>query len=135
MLTFDRTEKSNSTSKKILDTIVTIFAVVTASAAFGLIIVFLIQTSSPKPSTPTVHVCAEPPVRREWRSLKTYEREEYLSAVKCLYNTSSELVGKGSVIDDFTWVHVRAVKKCMTDSNFFFYVCYSKAILTKFYST
>ncbi|KAI8625267.1 hypothetical protein F5Y19DRAFT_467210 [Xylariaceae sp. FL1651] len=70
---------------------VTCFIILTALAAFGFIAVFLIQPSSF--SSPIVNSCTKPSVRREWRSLNTLERQEYLSAVKCLYNTTSELVG------------------------------------------
>ncbi|GAW20959.1 hypothetical protein ANO14919_104720 [Xylariales sp. No.14919] len=103
------TKKSNAKFSNVLDIAVILFSVLTAITVFGFITVFLIQPNS-FTSSISVHSCAEPPIRREWRSLKTHEREEYLSAVKCLYNASSELVGKGSIIDDFTWVHIRAVK-------------------------
>ncbi|KAI1294305.1 hypothetical protein F5Y03DRAFT_410919 [Xylaria venustula] len=101
-------KRSGWKCRTILDVAATALSVLAALAAFGLITVLLIPFSSATSSSE--HTCVDPPTRREWRSLNTHEREEYLSAVKCLYNTSSELVGQGSIIDDFTWVHVRAVK-------------------------
>ncbi|KAI0530158.1 hypothetical protein GGR58DRAFT_518702 [Xylaria digitata] len=101
-------KESDSKPRNKLDSAVTFVSALAALGVFGFITFFLIQ---PVPSaSSTVRSCIEPPVRREWRSLKTHEQKEYLSAVKCLYNTSSELVGEGSIVDDFTWVHIRAVK-------------------------
>ena len=85
-----------------------VIVVFTGLAAFAMILLFLLQPrSTPLSAT---HSCGEPPTRREWRSLNKREQEEYLSAVKCLYSTKSELVSTGSIIDDFTWVHIRAAK-------------------------
>ncbi|KAI1273109.1 hypothetical protein F5Y07DRAFT_411916 [Xylaria sp. FL0933] len=108
-------KKPSRTPSNLLDTSVTCLCVIVTLVALGFTTVFLIQAS---PTNSSRVLCVEPPVRREWRSLKTHEREDYLSAVKCLYNTSSELVGKGSIIDDFTWVHVRAVKRSHEHAEF-----------------
>ncbi|KAJ8131458.1 hypothetical protein O1611_g2173 [Lasiodiplodia mahajangana] len=74
----------NSTSRSIVDAVMIFISVLTASAAFGFIVVLIIQPGSPKSSA--VNPCANPPIRREWRSLKTYEREEYLSAHTSMLN-------------------------------------------------
>lgn len=55
----------------------------------------------------TTTSCLRPQVRREWRSLGKEEKEEYISAAKCLYNVSSQVVSEGSVQDDFAWIHIR----------------------------
>ncbi|KAI1275445.1 hypothetical protein F5Y07DRAFT_409269 [Xylaria sp. FL0933] len=69
-------------------------------------------------SKTTTAACVNPQVRREWRSLTKDEREEYISAAKCLYNVSSKLVGEGSVQDDFTWVHVLHSGAAHEDASF-----------------
>ncbi|KAI8624523.1 hypothetical protein F5Y19DRAFT_453990 [Xylariaceae sp. FL1651] len=62
--------------------------------------------------------CSKPLVRREWRSLNAHEKEEYISAAKCMYNASSQLVGEGSVQDDFTWVHLMDSGAAHEDASF-----------------
>ena len=52
-----------------------------------------------------------PAVRREWISLNTTEKEEYINAVLCLYYKASELPqgevpGAINRRDDFTAVHI-----------------------------
>lgn len=64
------------------------------------------------PSTTTnsfdleTQTCSRPPTRREWRSLTRREKNDYISAVTCLYTTPSQLKGQGSLLDDLTWVHI-----------------------------
>lgn len=51
------------------------------------------------------HECSSPSTRREWRSLSTAEKEEYLTAVGCLMAKPSILNLDGSFYDDFSFVH------------------------------
>lgn len=50
--------------------------------------------------------CEKPDVRREWRSLTTGQREEYLSAVTCLATKRSHLGLNQTLHDDFAYVHI-----------------------------
>ncbi|KAI1363131.1 hypothetical protein F5Y08DRAFT_310297 [Xylaria arbuscula] len=103
-----RVEEQTSRSSRMFSHATSIAFAFIGLAALAMMILFLLQ---PKPTAlSAMHSCVEPSTRREWRGLTKYEREEYLSAVKCLYSTKSELVGAGSVVDDFTWVHIRAAK-------------------------
>ncbi|KAH8881179.1 Di-copper centre-containing protein [Thozetella sp. PMI_491] len=49
--------------------------------------------------------CREPAIRREWRSLEAREREDFLSAVLCLYEKRSLFPDRGSMYDDIVFVH------------------------------
>ena len=49
--------------------------------------------------------CQQPSVRREWRTLSEPEQYEYLRAVRCLATKPSKLDQKGTLYDDFPWVH------------------------------
>ncbi|KAI1191738.1 hypothetical protein F5B17DRAFT_451326 [Nemania serpens] len=66
----------------------------------------------------TTTSCLRPQVRREWRSLGKEEKEEYISAAKCLYNVSSQVVSEGSVQDDFAWIHIRYSGAAHEDASF-----------------
>ncbi|KAK8097638.1 Tyrosinase [Apiospora kogelbergensis] len=60
-----------------------------------------------KPSdAPLEQICSRPRTRREWRSLTTGEKKDYMSAAMCLYTKPSQLNGEGSLLDDLTWVHI-----------------------------
>lgn len=48
--------------------------------------------------------CTSPSVRREWRTLSSAEKKEYISAVRCLARTPGEM-SNGTLYDDFPWVH------------------------------
>jgi hypothetical protein len=50
-------------------------------------------------------VCQQPSTRREWRTLNEIEKTDYLTAVKCLATKPSKLQNKGTLYDDFPWVH------------------------------
>lgn len=49
--------------------------------------------------------CVNPKARREWRSLSTSEKSEYIHAVQCLLATPSRLGLNHSAYDDFPLVH------------------------------
>lgn len=51
------------------------------------------------------NACASPPVRREWRSLSTIEKDRYIDAVLCLTTRPSRLGMSHSLYDDFAYVH------------------------------
>jgi len=51
--------------------------------------------------------CQNPTVRREWRTLSTAERHDYLAAVQCLQENPSRLGLNHTLYDDFPWVHSR----------------------------
>ena len=58
----------------------------------------------------TLHVantCRDATLRREWRSLDTAEKMDYIRAVKCLKTLPSQLQLNQSLYDDFPWVHKR----------------------------
>lgn len=69
---------------------------------------YLAITSLPKSTTK----CDTPLIRREWRSLDTEERHNYIQAVQCLQDLPSELAGRGSLYDDLVYVHMQIGSKC-----------------------
>jgi tyrosinase len=71
-------------------------------------LVYLGTTTWSKPESK----CNSPAVRREWRSLSTEERQNYIQAVHCLQDLPSELVGRGSIYDDFVYVHMLIGSRC-----------------------
>jgi hypothetical protein len=50
-------------------------------------------------------VCESPPVRREWRSLSTQEKDDYIDSVLCLSTKPSRMGMNQSLYDDFSWTH------------------------------
>jgi hypothetical protein len=56
-------------------------------------------------------VCGEPTVRREWRTLSSLERLEYLRAVKCLSQIPSS-VCNGTLHDEFAYIHRKIGDYC-----------------------
>ena len=46
-----------------------------------------------------------PIIRREWRVLKSYERQNFIAAVQCLANSPSRLGLATTRYDDFVYVH------------------------------
>lgn len=74
----------------------------------------------PKPTNPFdlgTQTCSRPPTRREWRSLTTREKNDYISAAMCLYTTRSQLKGEGSLLDHLTLVHI--MQDCRCNSSYF----------------
>ena len=56
--------------------------------------------------------CEYPPTRREWRSLSTKEKQDYIKAVQCL-KTMPSLIGMDqSLYNDFPWVHMMIGDYC-----------------------
>ncbi|KAF4638022.1 hypothetical protein G7Y89_g45 [Cudoniella acicularis] len=49
--------------------------------------------------------CAQPAVRREWRSLAPADKSQYIEAVQCLESKPSRVRNNGTLYDDFPWVH------------------------------
>ncbi|KAL2060132.1 hypothetical protein VTL71DRAFT_9954 [Oculimacula yallundae] len=49
--------------------------------------------------------CANPQIRKEWRTLSTSEKLSYISSVKFLQNLPSQLDTGGSRYDDFPYIH------------------------------
>ena len=85
--------------------------------ALGISIGVLIKSDgvlSSGPGVPAKFVsgCITPSTRREWRSLSTAEKHDYLQAVGCLREQPSRLGLNQSLYDDFPWVHVRIGEYC-----------------------
>lgn len=49
--------------------------------------------------------CEHPPLRREWRSLTTEEKAEFVRGVKTLAQTPSQWRNNGTLYDDFSILH------------------------------
>jgi hypothetical protein len=49
--------------------------------------------------------CTNPSLRREWRTLSSVEKKEYLDAVQCFIDTPSMMGMNGTLYDDFSWTH------------------------------
>ncbi|KAK0124192.1 hypothetical protein ONS95_009173 [Cadophora gregata] len=66
-----------------------------------------VTTSSSATASATAISCSDPPVRKEWRSLSTPEKDAYIDAVLCLTNTDaiSRISGIVNRYDDFHAVH------------------------------
>ena len=58
-------------------------------------------------------MCESVSTRREWRSLSTVEKKEYIDGVQCLRDTPSMLGLNQSLYDDFPWVHSRIGESCV----------------------
>jgi len=52
-------------------------------------------------------------MRKEWRSLTDGERTEYVRAVKCLSTKPSKVGLRGTIYDDFGWLHRNVGQYCM----------------------
>ncbi|KAI1335928.1 hypothetical protein F5Y15DRAFT_419386 [Xylariaceae sp. FL0016] len=76
-----------------------------ASAIISTLCLTTILIYSARDHAQPSRLCVSPTIRREWRSLTAIEKHEYITAVKCLYETPS-LMGLHSRLDDFTYVHV-----------------------------
>ena len=60
--------------------------------------------------------CQQLAVRREWRTLSSSERLEYLRAVKCLSSISSS-VCNGTLHDEFAYIHRQIGEYCTSTSH------------------
>ena len=67
-------------------------------------------------TSPRVSRCKNPTTRREWRSLSSGEKEEYISAVRCLLTKPSKMRTKGVLYDDFPYVHSHIGSYCKHSS-------------------
>jgi len=74
--------------------------------------------SCPLLSTP-VSSCVSPPIRREWRTLNTAAKREYIEAVQCLATKPSQVGGNGSLYDDFPWIHQQTAPTAHGAASFF----------------
>jgi hypothetical protein len=82
--------------------------VVVVVAIIGLIVwVFKGRTPLGENPVQTESSCDIPKPRREWRTLKKSEKQEYIDAVKCIYQVPSKLHNVSRLPDDFSWVHIR----------------------------
>lgn len=52
--------------------------------------------------------CERPSIRREWQTLSTAQKLEYINSIKCLQHRPSKLEAGGSQYDEFLYIH-RAV--------------------------
>jgi hypothetical protein len=58
-----------------------------------------------KTSTESTSRCQNPKVRKEWRTLSTRQKEDYIDAVRCLQHFPSRLHAGLSLYDDFPFLH------------------------------
>lgn len=58
-----------------------------------------------KTATESTSRCQNPKVRKEWRTLSTRQKKEYISAVRCLQHVPSRLHAGLSLYDDFPFLH------------------------------
>ncbi|KAF2272786.1 Di-copper centre-containing protein, partial [Westerdykella ornata] len=54
--------------------------------------------------------CSDVRIRREWRNLPLWQRDEYLHSVRCLKSKPSRIGLNHSLYDDFPWTHSRVGK-------------------------
>ena len=50
-------------------------------------------------------VCQNPEWRREWRSLSSTEKQNYITAIQCLLTIPSIVGLNQTLYDDFPWIH------------------------------
>jgi hypothetical protein len=85
-------------------TVVVVFALGYASGSRG-----YSQTESTSHNHTTqevkTNVCKDPYMRKEWRSLSTEEKQDYLNAFQCFIDKPSMLGMNGSLYNDFSFVH------------------------------
>lgn len=60
--------------------------------------------------------CRTPATRREWRTLNSVEKKDYVRAVWCLKTVPSKLGANQTLYDDFSWVHtiIGAYCECLS---------------------
>jgi hypothetical protein len=59
------------------------------------------------PSAPKKNGCSTISLRREWRTLTSDQRQNYIRAVQCLKTRPSRLGLNHTLYDDFPWIHSR----------------------------
>jgi tyrosinase len=74
---------------------------------------------SPPVSSISESTCVSPPIRREWRTLSTAAKKEYVEAVQCLATKPSLFRDDGSLYDDFPWVHQQTAPSAHVAASFF----------------
>ena len=62
------------------------------------------STGSGTPTPPSTR-CGKQRLRREWRSLQTHEKREYIEAVKCISTKPSAISENATAYDDFPYIH------------------------------
>ncbi|KAI8946359.1 putative tyrosinase [Xylaria longipes] len=75
-----------------------------SAVVFILVLLFLWALRGNTENSNGDGACRQPAVRREWRTLGSLERLEYLRAVKCLSSTPST-VCNGTLHDEFSYIH------------------------------
>ncbi|ETS76937.1 hypothetical protein PFICI_10811 [Pestalotiopsis fici W106-1] len=83
-------------------------------AFFGLILALAVSPASGR-CTPSVSsishsngTCKNPSQRKAWHTLEDNEKQEYLDAVKCLFNSppKANITGAKNRYDELHWVHI-----------------------------
>jgi len=98
--------------QRILKLVAFVLANLALVLAVGILAGYFRIFSNPVSSNQGHKTCTSPPTRREWRDLMPEEKWDYIEAVQCLHNTSSELTGQGSLYDDFVFVHMWVGQEC-----------------------
>jgi tyrosinase len=75
--------------------------------------------SASPPSVTLASACVSPPIRREWRTLSTSSRNEYIAAVQCLATKPSKVRNNGSLYDDFPFIHQQTAPTAHMAASFF----------------
>jgi hypothetical protein len=86
--------------------VVIVLLVLSITSVWALLIQNIIHWRAGSPSSVTFSsTCLSPPIRREWRTLSTNAKKDYIDAVQCLTNRPSKVRNNGSLYDDFPFVH------------------------------
>src|SRR5205823_225575 len=98
--------------------------VVASVAAIVLVVVllFLWALASNIARNNSDGIFRQPAVRREWRTLSSPERFEYLRAVKCLSSIPST-VCNGTLHDEFAYIHRRTGDYCTYQNPLYGQIC------------
>ena len=80
-----------------------------------LLVVHVLWRNSSTCTAPAARVsCLQPTIRREWRTLSTSDKQDYIVAVQCLGTKASKIRDNGTLYDDFPWVHKLAAPDGMS---------------------
>ncbi|PQE17834.1 di-copper centre protein [Rutstroemia sp. NJR-2017a WRK4] len=86
--------------------VVIVLLVLSIISVWALLIQNIIHWRAASPSSVTFSsTCSSPPIRREWRTLSSNAKKEYIDAVQCLTTRPSKVRNNGSLYDDFPFVH------------------------------